>query len=117
MSRSPRELSTYVLSILFAIAPFAAGIIRYVQAGHDFRLLWMAVASCIGAFVVMAIVKRRSVLPASAAVFVISTLLATLTGFLLGARAGPGTWMVAVVLGLCWAASCALYTLSRPRPT
>ena len=119
MERSPRERSLYLLSIAFAIAPFAFGIIRAVQTGHDFRLLWMALASFLGAAAVTAIVKARNGNPTafalSAAVFVMSALFAALTGFLLGARAGPGTWMVAVVLGLCWAAASALYTLALPQ--
>ncbi len=119
MERSPRERSLYLLSIAFAMAPFAFGIVRAVQTGHDFRLLWMALASFLGAAAVTAIVKARNGNPTafalSAAVFVISALFAALTGFLLGARAGPGTWMVAVVLALCWAASCDLYAVSRPR--
>jgi hypothetical protein len=119
MKGSPRERRLYLLSIPFAIAPFAVGIIRAVQTGRDFRLLWMAFASFLGAAMITAIVKARngnpSVLALSAVVFVMSAVFAALTGFLLGARAGPGTWMVAVVLGLCWAASYALYNLSRPR--
>jgi ascorbate-specific PTS system EIIC-type component UlaA len=116
MNRSPGERAKYILAILFAAAPFAFGIIRRVQTGHDFRLLWMAVASFIGALIVMVIRKRQkpnSVFASSVITFVISALLAASTGFMLGATAGPGTWMVAVVLALCWAASYALYNLSR----
>jgi hypothetical protein len=120
MNRSPRERRLYLLSIPFAIAPFAFGIIRAVQTGRDFRLLWMAFGSFLGAVVVMAIGNTRSWKPnvviASSAVFIISALLAASTGFVLGAKAGPGVWMVAVVLGLCWTASYALYILSRPPP-
>jgi ascorbate-specific PTS system EIIC-type component UlaA len=106
----------YVLAILFAAAPFAFGMIRLVQTGHDFRLLWMAVASFLGALIVMVLRKGQkpnSVFASSVITFVISALLAASTGFMLGATAGPGTWMVAVVLALCWAASYALYNLSR----
>jgi Na+/H+-dicarboxylate symporter len=119
MNRSPGDRAKYILAILFAAAPFAFGIIRRVQTGHDFRLLWMAVASFIGALIVMVIRNARSqkaisVFALSVMTFVISALLAAATGFMLGSTAGPGTWMVAVVLALCWAASCAFYNLSRP---
>jgi hypothetical protein len=110
----------FILSILFALAPFGFGTIRALQA-NDFRLLWMAVASCIGAAASIAFVRRREaeatgVFRSSATVFFISALFAALAGMLLGATSGPGTVMVAIVLGLCWAASYALYTLSRARP-
>src|SRR5205814_29126 len=47
--------------------------------------------------------------------FVVATLLAALTAFRLGAKAGPGVWVVAVAFGLCFATSSALLVLSRPR--
>lgn len=105
------------LSILFGAAPFAFGLIRLVQTGRDFRLLWMAVASFVGALIVMAIVRVSSrqltVRTLALGTFVGSALLAEVTGFMLGARAGPGTVMVAFVLALCWAASCAFYLWSK----
>lgn len=119
MRRSPREQLIYFLSILFAVAPFVAGLFRAFSTGTDLRLLWMAFASVLGAAAAMAVAKARggqpkSVRTLSAVVLVFATLAAALVGFLLGATAGPGVWMVAVVLGLFLAASCALYALSRP---
>ena len=119
MKRSPREQTVYFLSILFAAGPFVAGLFRAISTGTDLRLLWMACASALGATAVIAIVRARggkpkSIVTLSAAVLVVATLAAGLVGFLLGAKAGPGVWMVAFVLGLFLAASCALYSHSRP---
>lgn len=121
VKRSPRALGMYVLSILFAIAPFAFGMIRAFQTSHDFRLLWIAFASFLGALVVRVIAKTRSpqlnsVLALSALTFVIAVLLAGLTAYLLGATAAAGVWGVAFVLAFCWAASYALLALSYPQP-
>ena len=119
MRRSSREQLLYFLSILFAVAPFVAGFVRARSTGTDLRLLWMALASALGATAVIAVTRARgaqskSVLALSAAVLVVATVAAGFVGFLLGATAGPGVWMVAVVLGVFLAASCALYALSRP---
>lgn len=121
MKRTPREQKIYLLSIPFAAAPFAFALVRVLQTGDDLRLLWMAFASCIGASVVMVIGKARSrkpnvVLALSAVVLLIATLFAGVTAFMLGATASPGIWAVAFFFGICWAVSCALGILSRPRP-
>lgn len=118
MIRSSREQRIYLLSILFAIAPFVAGLFRAFSTGTDLRLVWMAFASYVGAAAVMVVGRRgaqpKSVFRLSGIVLIVATLAAGLVGFLLGARAAPGVWMVAVVLGLFIAASCALYVRSRP---
>lgn len=119
MKRSPREQIIYFLSILFAAGPFVAGLFRAFSTGTDLRLLWMAFASALGATAAIAVMKARggqskSIRTFSSVVLVVATLAAGLVGFLLGATAGPGVWMVAVVLGLFFAASCALYSHSRP---
>ena len=119
MSRSPRAKTFFLLSLLFAAAPFAFGLIRAFSTGYDLRMLWMALASFLGAAAVMVFVKASSRLPTtllgrSAIVFVIATLLAGFAALLLGARAPAGVWGVAIVFGLCWAGSYALDTLSRP---
>ena len=103
-----------LLAILFGAAQFTFGLISLIQTGHDFRLFWMAVASALGAAIVTAIAKTRrqqptSLFALSAGTFGLSALLAAATGFMLGARAGPGTLMVAIVLAACWAASCGFY--------
>lgn len=120
MTRSPLQRMMYVLSNVFGVAPFAFGLLRYVQTGYDLRMLWMAVASFVGAGLVWVTAKGRSdrartTLTFSILTLVVTTLLATLTGFMLGATSGPGAWMVAFVFGLSWTATYVLGALSRPR--
>ena len=119
MKWSPRERRLYVLSILFATAPFAFGLIRLVETGSDLRILWMSLASFFGTFLLTAIAKMRTRVPGavlgfSVAVLATATLLAAATAYLLGATSAVGVWAVAFVLGLCWASASALYTGSRP---
>ena len=119
MRRWPKEQFIYVLAILFAIAPFAVGLIRVFRTGNDFRYLWIAFATFFATIAVLAIGKARSreanAVRLSAAVLIIDTLIAAATAFLLGARAAPGVWLVALAFGLSWAASGGLYILSRPK--
>ena len=100
------------LAFLCALAPFAFGTIRAIQTGNDLRMLWMAFASGVGAVAVLALGNARGRKPGAgrqaAATFVIATLLAGATAYLLGARAAPGIWLVAMVLAVFWAASGAL---------
>ena len=108
-----------LLSFLFAAAPFALALVRAVQTGHDMRLLWMALASFVGATVVMAVAKAGSRKPSLVlsltGAFVVATLLAGLAAFADGARAAPGIWAVAVVFGLCCTVAQTLLAFSRPR--
>jgi len=118
--RTPREYALSVLAILFLAAPLVAGIIRAVRAHHDLRLIWMAFAAYVGTGLIMASVRARAQTAAATGVvmiFVVAMVLAVATGFALGARAGPGTLMVALVLALCCAIGFALYARSRPRTT
>jgi hypothetical protein len=122
MRRSPREQLIFVLSILFGTIPFAFGLIRAVSTGYDLRYLWLAFASSLGAAGVIAVGKSRGrkpigMLALSALVLVIATLLAGIAAFLLGAKSVAAAGIVAFAFGFCWAASYALYVLSRPRIT
>jgi O-antigen/teichoic acid export membrane protein len=108
------------LSILFAAAPFVAASIR-AFSGNDLRMLWMAIASSVGAAGVMALGKARSqelnsVGMLSVLALVIATLLAGSVAYWLGARAPFGIWAVAFVLSLFSTASCVLYARSRRQP-
>jgi hypothetical protein len=96
-----------LLSVLLAIAPFGAGLIRAMSA-RDFRLLWMACAAFVGAVLVRLIAKRRRRGPLGT--LLVATVFAAATGYLLGATAAAGIWPMAFVLGLCLAASHALAT-------
>jgi hypothetical protein len=116
-SMTKRRIS---LAALFAAAPFGAGLLRAFQTGHDLRLLWMALASFVGATAVFAVGKRKTanlsaLLGWSAAAFLIATLLAAMAARLLGASAAPGIWAVASVFALCGVVSQILRTISRPR--
>jgi predicted neutral ceramidase superfamily lipid hydrolase len=120
MKRSPRELLIYFLSMLFAATPFAFALVRAFRTGNDFRFLWMAFASFLGAAVIIAVGRSRNrkpkgVLAPSALVLIVATLLAGVVAFLLGAKSVAGAGIVALAFGLCWAASYALNALSRPR--
>jgi hypothetical protein len=120
MKRSPRELLIFFVSMLFAAVPFAFALLRAFRTGNDFRFLWMAFVSFLGAAVVIAVGKSRNrkakgILAPSALVLIIATLLAGLVAFLLGAKSVAAAGIVAFAFGFCWAASYALYTSSRPR--
>jgi heme A synthase len=120
MRRSPRERLLYFLSILFAVIPFAFGLIRAASTGYDVRYLWMALASLLGAVIAVRAArnpKPTGVLAPSALVLVIATLLAGIAAFLLGAKSVAAAGIVAFAFGFCWAASSALHALSGPRIT
>jgi hypothetical protein len=111
---------TYLLSILFAAAPLAFGVIRAVRSGNDVRYLWLAIAALLGAAVVMAVGKARSqelnvVLMLTVVAWIVATLLAVLTVRLLGVTMAPIGWVVAFVFGGCCAISRALDAFSRPQ--
>ena len=116
-----RERGIYLLSVLFGAAPFVLAFVRAVQTGHDLRLLWMALASFVGATAVVAVAKAGSRKPSvvvarSAGTFVVATLLAGSAALLLGATAAPAIWAVASVFGLCCTVSRTLDTFSRYGP-
>src|SRR6185295_10002227 len=119
MKRSHRDWRILGISILFAAVPVAFAAVRAVRTGYDFRYLWVALASLLGASMVMvvgAVTSRRpnSAAALSAGVFVIATLLAVQAAWLLGIRVGPGSLVVGSGFGFCCAASCALHVLARP---
>ncbi|MFL5574900.1 MAG: hypothetical protein ACJ79S_02880 [Gemmatimonadaceae bacterium] len=120
MKRSPRQQRIYLLSIVFAAAPIAFALTRAFNSRYDLRMLWMALASFVGATAVMAIgqARRRTprgIVALSAVALAVAMLLAGWTALRLGATSAPGIWLVSFVLGSCWAVSYALDTLSRPR--
>jgi len=109
-----------VLAVLLALAPFGAALIRFTQTRTDVRYFWVALASFLGALIVLLIGKAGTqrkdvVLRLSAVAFLVSTLLAVLAARLLGANAAFGIWAVAIVYALFTTAGQALYSLSRPR--
>jgi len=109
------------LSFVLAAVPFAFALIRAIKTGTDFRYLWMAVAAFIAAAAFVAIEKergrRRNVTTSMPlGVFLIVTVVAALTGYLLGARSSVGVWVVSIGFAFCWALSYMAYPFSRPRP-
>lgn len=119
MTRSPFQRVTLAAAVLFGAAPLCFGLFRAWQTGYDFRMVWMAMAASLFAAGVLASSigrrrSRRAVRRQSAVIFVVATLLAGGTGFVFGATAGPGVWMVAVVLGFCLAAASVLVAFARP---
>lgn len=120
MRRTSRQRRIFILAFALGMAPPGFALIRAVNAPGDFRMLWMALTSFLGASLVMAIGKasgRRAgvVLALSATALVVAMLLAGWTAVGLGATASFGIWAVSFVLSFCWAASYALAALSRPR--
>ena len=108
----------YVIALLLGAAPMVAGLIRFAQTGSDVRYLWLAVASYLGAYVVMRIGKARTVtttglLWLTLIAFVVATLVDVLLGRLLGGTAMIGVWLVAIVFALLSATSQLLEKLSR----
>lgn len=120
MKWSPQERRIHALSILFAAVPVAFALIRLGQTGYDARYLWVALASLLGATMVMVVGKAYSRgltvrVALSAGAFVTATLFAVLAAMLLGTTVGPGILVVASAFGFCCAASCVLHVLARPR--
>lgn len=108
----------YLLSIPFAVAPLAVGLLRAFRSNFDLTMLWMAFAAFAGAAGVMLLGRSRQQPPRvvwalSAVAFLCSTLCAFLAGRLLGVVSVPGLLAVAAAFGLSWAISHALATLSR----
>lgn len=113
-----RHVILSIASILLAAVPFAFALIRLFQTGDDFRYLWMAIVSFLGAAVVMTLgsgrTRRRGALAAlTGGALVASTALGFATAILLGTTAGPGAAIVALGFGLCSAAGQALNAVSR----
>jgi hypothetical protein len=108
-----------LLSVLFAAGPFGVAFVRAVQTGHDVRLLWMAVASFVGATAATTVAnagsRKLSALLTWSSAFLIATLLAGTTAWLRRATAAPGIWAVAAVFGLCSAVSSVLMITREPR--
>lgn len=119
MKRTAMQRVILLATVLLAAAPLGLGLFRAWQTGTDYRMLWMAVASTIFvAGVLGAAVGRRRTRHATfvqaGVIFLVSTLVAGGMGFLLGATAGPGVWMVAAVLSVLLAAASVLVHFAHP---
>lgn len=119
MIRLPLQKASLLAAVLFGAAPLCFGLLRAWRTHYDFRMFWMALIATIFAssVLVAAIGRRRSrhaVFMQALAIFLISAMLAWGTGYALGAIAGPGAWMVAVVLGFCLATASVFIEFARP---
>jgi hypothetical protein len=107
----------FVLAIAFAAVPFGFGLLRFVTRA-DTTGVWMALAAGLGALLVRAVAASRGIRSSTLAVListlVIATVAAGAAAFAVGTTSGPGMWMVAFVIGLCWTMSLLFDALSRP---
>jgi hypothetical protein len=87
------------LALLLTAAPFVAALIARIGPRHDLRMLWMAIAATLSARLVISVTADDRARGAVAAIaLLVATAVATGVAIILGARAGPGAGMVAVVL-------------------
>ena len=89
MKGSSQARRIHALSMFFAAVPFAFALIRYGQTGSDLRYLWVALASWLGATLVMVVGKAPGRIltvkvALSAGAFVMAMLFALLAVVLLG---------------------------------
>jgi hypothetical protein len=115
MTRSSREQVFKVLSMLFAAAPLLVSLVPVAGPRRDVRFLSMALAAFGAAALVRLVGQRRAgwsraVVSRGLVTLAVATLVAAPVGFLLGATASLAVWPVALVFGLCFAASNALAT-------
>ena len=109
-----RTRLAYGLSIVAIALPFAFGLIRAARTGNDFRYLWVALASAVGAALAMNIAKAHMKPAAVALVLGVATVFAVSAGVLTGAALGPNL-IVGLAFGSCFAAGALLLTLARSR--
>jgi bacteriorhodopsin len=96
-------------SLVFTTIPFAFAATRARQTGSDFRYLWLAIASFVGAAAVVIVMRRASVAVRFVVAMLVATLMAGLVAiFFLGTNSGPGLWIVALGFGFCSAAGAVL---------
>jgi hypothetical protein len=105
MTTTSSQRSLRIISIVFAAVPFAFALMRAVSTRTDFRYLWLALASFLGATAVVMIARRRAGSIEGIALWAVAMLVATLlagcAAILQGAKSGPGVWIVALGFGFC----------------
>jgi len=119
VNRTGRKHALRILAIVFGAIPFAFALIRAATA-RDFRYLWMAIASFLGASVVTAVARARIRKPGAVFAFaildfVVVAVIARSIAYLLGATATAAIWLVASAFALCWAVSYILGAFSAER--
>lgn len=106
-----------LLSILFALAPFGAALIRARQSG-DVRMFWMALAGLAAAALIASVAKSLNAVGTgmvAAVTLVVATVAAAAARLAFGGMSvgSVGLWMVAAVFGICFAISTAFLAKLR----
>lgn len=103
------------LGLLLTALPFVFATLRAFGTGTDLRYVWVALAAAIAAAAVFAY-RGQSARPATARVIVAlvaSTVSASASGFMLGARSVPAVLFVAFGFAICEAGGLALVYRAR----
>ena len=102
------------LGILIAGIPVAFALLRAVTTRTDFRYLWLAAASTVGAAIILGVARRASA-PVRLSLSVVGvTCITSLTGFAQGATSAPAVAFVAVGFAVCSSAGLALAARKEP---
>src|SRR6185436_12498538 len=106
------------LSLFFISLPFLFGLLRAAATGNDFRYVWVAVASLVGAGAFTAAARDHMRRPRVAVTLsfgslVLATGCAVAAAMVLGTRFGPGLLIVASAFAFSCAAGCMLLAITR----
>ena len=102
-----------IIGVIVAIIPFGFAALRAATTGTDFRYLWLAVASTLGAASILMVANRARpqspglVVRAAFALFAAAGG-AAVTGFALGASSVPALIVVALGFAMCSAVGLAM---------
>lgn len=104
------------LALLAAALPFAFALLRATRPDHDFRMLWLAIATFAGASLVMLLVRRResgigAAIGMAIAALIVATIFGAGTIRLMMAGLPLGALIVAFAFSLCFAFAYALLIL------
>jgi hypothetical protein len=105
-------------SIFFLSMPFLFGLLRAATTSNDFRYLWVAAASLLGAGAFTAAARGemrrpRIAVAYSGGSFILATVCATAAGMFLGTRFGAGLLVVSSSFAFCCAVGCTLFAITR----
>jgi len=116
MTISSAQLLMKALALVLLATPFLFGLLRLVTTGTDWRYLAVAIASTLGATVVL---RRRSQVTAVVrhlvAAFLSATILAAVAALAVGARSAVSVAVVSIGFALCSVAGAAILVRARAR--
>ena len=104
-----------ILGVLFLAIPFAFGVLRFRTTGDDSRYLIVAIASSLGALLVL-VRPRMTAAPTVAralAAVAVATLCAAVASFVVGSRNAISVAVVSLSFAVCSAAGAFLVARSR----